>query len=461
MYRPFEASPYQKGAKVGRDLLLRWWSGEKLDWAALRAKYRDERECSDCHESKPTSAFTAGRWKRTDAARVCRECMKRHADRNAPWQCMACNAWKEEKAFPAEYARPQCTFYRVCSTCENTKVCSACGHRKGRDGFSSSAWARARLRARPCLLCASKSRGWWNCNQCQKGKSTSEFQKWRDKYRKQNGRQVCDKCWAPQPARSVVVKAQDRLRRSREQVARRKRDKVVAEVMALIQAQRKGQGAGHEGTQGQAGLHRPAARAQEKTVQEVTMATQQRRGAKRPRQEDGKLVCYTCPFCYGRVSSSIATGQVDHRQACGKRFRVKEGKVVSKEFVYKCPFCADHVESNVSTGQVDHRGTCGRQFMVKDGRVNAAVSKEFVYKCPFCSGHVASKVRSGQVNHGGACGKRFHVKDGLVRGGTRQYRHKCPLCHTTVWSAQSAGRIRVKHRTAAGWPCAQHSWQAK
>ena len=298
VYRPFEASPYQKGAKVGRDLLLRWWSGEKLDWAALRAKYRDERECSDCHESKPTSAFTAGRWKRTDAARVCRECMKRHADRNAPWQCMACNAWKEEKAFPAEYARPQCTFYRVCSTCENTKVCSACGHRKGRDGFSSSAWARARLGARPCLLCASKSRGWWNCNQCQKGKSTSEFQKWRDKYRKQNGRQVCDKCWAPQPARSVVVKAQDRLRRSREQVARRKRDKVVAEVMALIQAQRKGQGAGHEGTQGQAGLHRPAARDQEKTVQEVTMATQQRRGAKRPRQEDGKLVCYTCPFCY-------------------------------------------------------------------------------------------------------------------------------------------------------------------
>ena len=180
-------------------------------------------------------------------------------------------------------------------------------------------------------------------------------------------------------------------------------------------------------------------------------------GVAKPNQ----LVCYTCPFCYGRVSSSIATGQVDHRQACGKLFRVKEGKVVSKEFVYKCPFCADHVESNVSTGQVDHRGTCGRQFMVKDGRVNAAVSKEFVYKCPFCSGHVASKVRSGQVNHGGACGKRFHVKDGLVRGGTRQYRHKCPLCHTTVWSAQSAGRIRVKHRTAAGWPCAQHSWQAK
>ena len=86
---------------------------------------------------------------------------------------------------------------------------------------------------------------------------------------------------------------------------------------------------------------------------------------------------------------------------------------------------------------------------------NAAVSKEFVYKCPFCRGHVASRVRSGQVNHRGACGKRSYVKDGIVCGGTRQYRHICPLCHTTVWSAQRSGRSRVKHRTAAGWPCAQ------
>ena len=44
VYRPFPAAPFQKGAKVGRELLLRFWGGEKMDWSALRAKYRDERQ---------------------------------------------------------------------------------------------------------------------------------------------------------------------------------------------------------------------------------------------------------------------------------------------------------------------------------------------------------------------------------------------------------------------------------
>ena len=128
---------------------------------------------------------------------------------------------KEEEAFPPEYARPQCTFYRVCSTCESTKMCSGCGRRKVQDEFSSGAWGRAQLGTRLCLLCTSKVRGWWTCTQCQKAKSTREFQKWREKYRKQNGRQVCDKCWAPpQLPRSVVVKAQERLRRSRQKVGK-------------------------------------------------------------------------------------------------------------------------------------------------------------------------------------------------------------------------------------------------
>ena len=138
----------------------------------------------------------------------------------------------------------------------------------------------------------------------------------------------------------------------------------MAEVMALIKAKRKGQGAGLEGKEGQAELRCPAARDPEKTVQEETTATQQRRGAKRPRQEDGKLLCYTCPFCQERVSSTVATGQVDHRKACGKKFRVKDGKIALREFVYKCPFCAGQVASTVTTGQVDHRGTCGKQFSV-------------------------------------------------------------------------------------------------
>ena len=44
------------------------------------------------------------------------------------------------------------------------------------------------------------------------------------------------------------------------------------------------------------------------------------------------------PFCHGVVTSTLPTSQVDHRTACGKRFRVREGCVPSKAFVYGCPF---------------------------------------------------------------------------------------------------------------------------
>ena len=104
VYRPFPAAPFQKGPKVGRELLLRFWGGETMDWSALRAKYRDERQCKECNEAKPASPFTAGRWKRADAGRVCKECIRRHVEAHQPWQCMTCTAWKDEDAFMAKHA---------------------------------------------------------------------------------------------------------------------------------------------------------------------------------------------------------------------------------------------------------------------------------------------------------------------------------------------------------------------
>ena len=51
IYRPFEAAPYQKGRSIGRALLLQAWRGESIDWATLRARYREEEVCSERHES--------------------------------------------------------------------------------------------------------------------------------------------------------------------------------------------------------------------------------------------------------------------------------------------------------------------------------------------------------------------------------------------------------------------------
>ena len=154
VYRPFAAAPFQKGAKKGRELLLRFWGGEHMDWAFLRAKYRDEKLCSECKEQKPVGAFTPGRWKRTDEARVCRECMQRHADALQPWQCMACKAWKEESSFAENHRRPQSTFYRVCQTCEDAKFCDGCASRKPKDKFSTAMWQKKRAGVRYCLCCA-------------------------------------------------------------------------------------------------------------------------------------------------------------------------------------------------------------------------------------------------------------------------------------------------------------------
>ena len=83
--RPFPASPFQKGNSIGRELLLRVWRGDHVDWEALRAKYLEERTCGECAEKKGKTAFTVGQWNRGDPERVCRECTARHRDAGEPY----------------------------------------------------------------------------------------------------------------------------------------------------------------------------------------------------------------------------------------------------------------------------------------------------------------------------------------------------------------------------------------
>ena len=87
------------------------------------------------------------------------------------------------------------------------------------------------------------------------------------------------------------------------------------------------------------------------------------------------------PSCQEAVASSVQTGQVDHRRVCGKRFSVRNGRAVAKDFVYECPYCARRVTSNAQTGQIDHRTVCGNQFYVRDGAVQAQ-TRQRPHKCP-------------------------------------------------------------------------------
>ena len=106
-----------------------------------------------------------------------------------------------------------------------------------------------------------------------------------------------------------------------------------------------------------------------------------------------KLYEYTCPHCSESVTSTVQTGQVDHRRRCGNTFRVKDERIVAKAYVYMCPFCKGESLSNTRTGQIDHRSVCGNRFDVKEGRVSS-MAKACVYMCPFCNGESLSNTKN-------------------------------------------------------------------
>ena len=81
---------------------------------------------------------------------------------------------------------------------------------------------------------------------------------------------------------------------------------------------------------------------------------------------------------------------------CGNRFQVKDGCVVTKKMVYQCPFCDGKVSSNVMTGQVNHRSVCGSRFYVKTGKVSDATRKH-MHICPRCQAAVWSACASGRI----------------------------------------------------------------
>ena len=498
VYRPFPAAPFQKGEKVGRALLLRFWAGEEMDWSALRKKYRDEKQCKECNESKPTSAFTAGRWKREDAARVCKECIRRHVEAQQPWQCMACTAWKQEDAFMAKHAKPQATFHRICTTCEATQVCTVCKVRKDENKFSTAAWKRARHGSRVCLDCGGKAWGWWRCSVCKVKEAAPAFESWLAQNGSCNGDQICKNCWTSRIPRKSISRALERVAATQAKVAatavEEKKARVIAEVRAAIAEKKRTRDADGSQTQGaepKAKQRREEGReemtianaqdpiTEQKRRREVDEAEAQEGEPKEKQRKDkagkaeekhkalkagkrqegnkaskektlpantrhatqrGKSFQYVCPACHQSVISSIRTGQVNHRRTCGHQFQVKDGVVAEKSIAYTCPFCKGLVNSNVKTGKINHRGVCGYEFAVQDGVV---AKKSFVYQCPFCNGLVNSNVKTGNINHRGVCGYKFSVRDGVV--AKKSFVYQCPFCNGLVNSNVKTGQIN--HRS--------------
>ena len=408
-----------------------------------------------------------------------------------------------------------------------------------------------------CLDCSRKAWDWWRCSVCKVQQAASAFESWLAQHRSCNGDQVCSNCWkCPIPRRSiskavqrvaatqakVTVKAAEEKKacaiadvwaaiaerkRKREQEGatkeaepkatkctqddetempgadmgeasaeeKRKRDMDNAETEDAERRAKKRKHGTHEAREGQPDLQakeKEDPKPSDKTTvpakegkatqkrklceykcphcsESVTSTVRtgqvdhRRRCGNRFRVKDARVVdkayVYMCPFCNGETGSNTRTGRIDHRSVCGNRFYVEEGRVstVAKAYVYICPFCNGETSSNTRTGRIDHRSVCGNRFYVEEGRVST-VAKAYVYICPFCNGETSSNTKTGQINHRSICGNQFYVKEGRVSRKTRRHAHSCPVCQTVVWSCRSFGQIHVNHDTPAGKPCKKTKW---
>ena len=148
IFRPFALAPFQREDDVGRNLLLRVWRGEAIDWERIRQEYIIEKPCSECRERKEPRGYTAGQWKREDTRCVCKECIGRHEQAGHPWQCRQCMCWLPTSAFHAKWHKPRTALLRVCSNCKETKTCYNCKEKKKKPNIAQQLGARNRRRGK-------------------------------------------------------------------------------------------------------------------------------------------------------------------------------------------------------------------------------------------------------------------------------------------------------------------------
>ena len=226
--RPFPAAPFQKGIGLGRDLLLRHLRGDPIHWKALLEKFCEERSCSTCNERKQSCAFTAGQWKRDDKDRVCRECTQHYADAGTPWQCNVCKQWHVEDNFPMKHRQRQCSFYRVCLTCEVKKACAMCKVPKPESDFGPAAWKARHADRRICQACAVRIRGSWICSHCSNRVPKEDFSVWLGRRaHTHNGTQTCNQCLQSLALHRCVQRTRERLRTLRLRLRREKQEQIL------------------------------------------------------------------------------------------------------------------------------------------------------------------------------------------------------------------------------------------
>ena len=338
IYRPFAAAPFQRGIGIGRELLK-------------------EKACSECKERKGVKAYTNGQWKRTNEARVCKECTWRHTQEGCPWQCSVCSTWGPEEAFPGMWQQNRArSSFRVCAACKERKACGRCGKTQTEEHFSKRAWKARHVDRRVCHECCRRTWQSWTCAACSERKPKEEFKRESRRHPgRPHGRQVCDACVFQRVMLGIARAARKRLRRRRNSLKAERLAPVIAELKKEIAALSRKRRAERddEGTTAAAPTTTPSPLPEQSAGQDPTVA---------------KRNIYTCPFCNTIVASKVYSGMIDHRNVCGHQFRVENGTMARTQHNHVCPHCGTIVTSSKASGRVrsEHRTPKGKMCPQKE-----------------------------------------------------------------------------------------------
>jgi hypothetical protein len=203
--------------------------------------------------------------------------------------------------------------------------------------------AYADPKRRLCLQCQTKTRGSWKCAVCHQRRSRHHFSYFISRRPSgKDGKQTCDTCHAAKMQHAVRKRAAAssiaRLEPLRKRLRRRQ---IIQETWEAIAANKK-------------------ARTHDHSTYPVEMRAADM--ASLPAKTQAEYV-YTCPFCESVVTSPVATGQINHRRICGKKFRVENGFVrPTLHYVHTCPTCGSCIRSTKKSGRIQskHKQANGR-----------------------------------------------------------------------------------------------------
>ena len=358
IYRPFPLAPFQEGLPLGRQLLLDVWKQEPVDWDALRKKYLDERPCHECGEMKRKDAFTEAQWKQ-ETYRVCKECTAQKHEAGTPYRCTQCGLWHAACHFASKHQNPRWSMYRVCLTCDAVKQCFNCKTKQTQEYFGTAAWKAREPKRRVCLQCQAKTRGSWTCTACQQRKPQQQFSIFISKRPSgEDGTQVCNTC------RTAIVQDAIRKRAATSATARleplRKRARhmqVLRDTWEAIARNRGSQKPQDSDTTATSFL-------QTHPTKNATQTDCPPQAWSEALADQQPLVyVYTCPFCGGAVTSTVASGKINHHRGCGKRFRVENGVLrPTMHYMHACPTCGTCIQSTKASGRIrsKHKQPTGR-----------------------------------------------------------------------------------------------------